>query len=59
MACSTGTTYVGGNVSGTDYCNTVENDGELVGVGGCGDVFTENIGAKAFIRLQTTSGTVG
>lgn len=54
-----GTTYVGGNVSGTDYCNTVENDGELVGVGGCGTVFTENIGAKAFIRLQTTSGTVG
>ncbi len=54
-----GTTYVGGNVSGADYCNTVEYDGELVGVGGCGTVFTENIGAKAFIRLQTISGTVG
>jgi uncharacterized repeat protein (TIGR03803 family) len=54
-----GTTYVGGNVSGSSSCNTVEYDGELVGTGGCGTVFTENIGAKAFIKLQTTSGTVG
>ena len=33
--------------------------GGLVGVGGCGTVFTFNIGAKAFINLQTTSGKVG
>ena len=46
-------------MSGSDYCNTVEYDGELVGVGGCGTVFTENIGAKAFINLQTTSGNIG
>ena len=54
-----GTTYVGGNVSGSSSCNTVEYDGELVGTGGCGTVFTENIGAKPFIKLQTSSGTVG
>jgi uncharacterized repeat protein (TIGR03803 family) len=54
-----GTTYVGGNVGGSSSCSTVEWDGELVGTGGCGTVFTENIGAKAFIRLQTTSGSVG
>ncbi len=54
-----GTTYVGGNVSGSDYCNTVESDPGLVGVGGCGTVFTFNIGAKAFINLQSTSGKVG
>jgi uncharacterized repeat protein (TIGR03803 family) len=54
-----GTTYVGGNVSGSSSCDTVESDPGLVGVGGCGTVFTENIGAKAFIKLQTTSGTVG
>ncbi len=54
-----GTTYVGGNVSGSDYCNTVESDPGLVGVGGCGTVFTFNIGAKSFINLQTTSGKVG
>ena len=46
-------------MSGSDYCNTVEYDGELVGVGGCGTVFTENIGAKAFINLKTTSGNIG
>ncbi len=54
-----GTTYVGGNVSGGGYCNTVESDPGLVGVGGCGTIFTFNIGAKAFINLQTTSGKVG
>jgi uncharacterized repeat protein (TIGR03803 family) len=54
-----GTTYVGGNVSGSSSCNTVEYDGELVGTGGCGTVFTENIGAKPYIKLQTTSGSVG
>ena len=54
-----GTTFVGGNVSGANPCQTVENDGELVGVGGCGTVFTLNIGAKPFIRLSSTSGKVG
>lgn len=50
-----GSTYVGGNGG----CNTVESDPGLVGVGGCGTVFTENIGAKAFIKLQSTAGAVG
>jgi uncharacterized repeat protein (TIGR03803 family) len=49
-----GTTYVGGNGS----CSTVEYDGELVGTSGCGTVFTENIGAKPFINLSSTSGKV-
>jgi len=53
-----GTTYVGGNVSGSNPCQTVEYDGELVGVGGCGTVFTLNIGAKPFITLSSTSGKV-
>ena len=51
-----GTTYVGGDNNG---CTTVENDGELVGVGGCGTVFTFNIGAKPFVSLVSTSGKVG
>jgi uncharacterized repeat protein (TIGR03803 family) len=54
-----GTDYVGGNVSGSGSCTTTEYDGELVGTGGCGLVFTENIGAKAFLKLQSTSGNVG
>jgi uncharacterized repeat protein (TIGR03803 family) len=53
-----GTTYVGGNVSGSSSCTTVESDPGLVGVGGCGTVFTLNIGAKPFIRLSSTSGKV-
>jgi len=51
-----GNTYVGGDNNG---CTTVEYDGELVGVGGCGTVFTFNIGAKPFVSLVSTSGKVG
>jgi uncharacterized repeat protein (TIGR03803 family) len=51
-----GTTYVGGNNAA---CTTVENDGELVGVGGCGTVFSLDIDAKPFVSLVTTSGKVG
>ena len=49
-----GTTYVGGG-----NCSTGEWDGEIVIVGGCGTVWNYNIGAKAFINLQTSSGKVG
>ena len=51
-----GTTYVGGAGS---TCTTLEWDGEFVITGGCGTVFTFNIGAKAFINLEQTSGKVG
>ena len=51
-----GTTYVGGNNAD---CTTVENDGELVGVGGCGTVFSLDIDAKPFVSLVSTSGKVG
>jgi len=50
-----GTTYVGGDGA----CNTVEYDGELVGVGGCGTVFTFDINAKPFASLVSTSGREG
>lgn len=51
-----GTTYVGGNNSA---CSTAENDGELVDVGGCGTVFSLDIGANPYVSLVSTSGKVG
>jgi uncharacterized repeat protein (TIGR03803 family) len=48
-----GTTYIGGNVN---TCSTDINEQIYLG---CGTLFSENIGAKAFIKLQTTSGDVG
>jgi uncharacterized repeat protein (TIGR03803 family) len=51
-----GTTYVGGDNAD---CTTIENDGELVVVGGCGTVFSLNIGAKPFVSLVSASGKVG
>ena len=49
-----GTTDVGGNVSGSCFSVIFQTE-----VFGCGDVYSLNIGDKAFINLQTTSGNVG
>jgi uncharacterized repeat protein (TIGR03803 family) len=50
-----GTSYSGGDLS----CLSVENDGELVEVVGCGTVYSLDIGTKPFVSLETTSGKVG
>jgi uncharacterized repeat protein (TIGR03803 family) len=50
-----GVSYIGGDLN----CGSLENDGELVDVVGCGTVYSLDIGAKAFAGLVSSSGKEG
>jgi len=51
-----GTTEIGGD---TNCYSVVGINGQYVIVPGCGELYSLNIGAKAFIKLSSTSGKVG